>query len=176
MDQNKLNELKELARKATPGPYKCEDMIALSSSCSEAEKYYNVYTYENEQIAEFDDAINKEANAKYFAAVNPQVVLALISEIGNLEKELDEARCSAACESGRVVRLEREADWLAERLSQVCRDCGDMCYRGDLPMCPLTQRKGGCRNAAAYEWREAAAQAINNEDDDIEAEQEARER
>lgn len=58
------------------------------------------------------------------------------------------------------ARLEEEADWLAERMAQVCHECGSMCYRGDLPICPL---KGSCQKETADGWRKAARKAVEKD-------------
>lgn len=77
MDKDKLNELKELAEKATPGPwiYDEEDgtiepleTVGLRSIIAEP-------TYSND--------------AAFIAAANPQTVLELIAEIERREKEAD---------------------------------------------------------------------------------------
>ena len=57
---------------------------------------------------------NCENNTKYIAAANPTVILALIEHIERLEEDFDAAARSAADESVKAVKLDEEADWLAE--------------------------------------------------------------
>lgn len=80
-------------------------------------------------------------------------------DVEKIRSELEEAKALM----DKATSFEKEAAWLAERMAQVCRDCGDMCYRGDLPVCPLTSYKGGCQKATGYEWREAARKATEKE-------------
>lgn len=130
MDQNKLNELKELAQKATPGPYKCEEMTAISLSNTDTDNsYYIVCTCDNDNIAEFDDAINKKANAEYFTAANPSVILALIDHIKQMKREQvwlaeqilccsdEKTYCTYDCD--RCFNIDTVEGWIEEARKEV---------------------------------------------------------
>ena len=86
---------RELAKKATPGPWK-----------TEPRKLYVFTTNDEKMIAELRISggdipwSEVQANARYIAANDPPTVLADIDEILRLRAD--------------VARLEREADWLAQ--------------------------------------------------------------
>ncbi len=84
------------------------------------------------------------------------MVLALVERIGKLEKDLyglchdDEEK---VC---RIERLEKETDWLARKLFEVCRnnDCGHAC--AGKRSCPLLRWKRCPVDGYVNSWREAA--------------------
>lgn len=119
-----LAGLKELAEKATPGPW---IMGEDGGVYSEARRDIPV---------DIIDGLYTEApDAAFIAAASPDVVLGLIERIGKLEKE---------------------ADWLAERLKKVC-NAYDMCGMAN-ESCPFD---GEYRcYSEDLDWREAARNAI----------------
>ncbi len=104
-------------------------------------------------------------DAAYIAAVSPDVVLALVERIGKLEKDLyglchdDEEK---VC---RIERLEKETDWLARKLFEVCRnnDCGHAC--AGKRSCPLLRWKRCPVDGYVNSWREAARKAVEAENE-----------
>lgn len=76
MEEDKLNKLKELAQKATPGPWE-------QDACG------GVYSEAREDIPLdiIDDCLQSPDDAAYIAAANPQTMLAMIAKIEELEKD-----------------------------------------------------------------------------------------
>lgn len=104
------------------------------------------------------------ANALYIAANSPDVVMADIDEILRLRAEVEFWRQETQdvrenfertlqCERDKTDRLEREADWLAERLGKMngCR----FAFMGRLAPCDPE-----CQNDCVSAWRVSARMAV----------------
>lgn len=110
-----------------------------------------------------------QANAAHIAANDPSTVIADIDEILRLRAEVEFWRQETQdvrenfertlqCERDKTDRLEREADWLAEQLSDSCSFTGE--HNCGIPKpCPKTYGCG-CLDVEAEEWREAARKAM----------------
>ncbi len=129
LTSEKLNNLKELAEKATPGNWfaTCDNelMYIVNSICQDR--------FET-RICNLGDGRDSENNSAYIAAAFPDVVLAMIERINYLESKLELAvngACTTAFltalnklpeslkdklaeQAEAMERLEKEADWLAE--------------------------------------------------------------
>ena len=146
MDTKKLNELNELAKKATPGPWFSiwvgDNMCSVSTDAQDDNKSIAI-----EPIAEND--------AAYIAAANPQTILMLIEEIERLKK-LDELwRYDYENMVAHADELDKEADWLAKMQQYDVLD--------DEPTrCPpnhvITK---DCADSCEECWRKAARKAIS---------------
>lgn len=140
---------RELAEKATPGPWR--------------EKGEEVYSldFDGEYYPLGDSMI--EEDAAHIAANDPSTVIADIDEILRLRAEVEFWRQETQdvrenfertlqCERDKTDRLEREADWLALVLANA--GCG----------IPLTEYIGEAVNGmsppAPEHWREAARKAV----------------
>ena len=95
----------------------------------------------------------KDANSAHISANSPEVIMADIDEILRLRAE--------------VERLNKEADWLAEKCQAVCelspcRPCSDCCPIS--PSCddyPFLAKYQHMRDGTPYQcWREAARKAV----------------
>ena len=147
---------RELAEKATPGPWEVDK--------SEITSAVYVETDWGHLICESDDE-----DAAHIAANSPDVVMADIDEILRLRAEVEFWRQETQdvrenfertlqCERDKTDRLEREADWLAEQLSYSCSFTGE--HNCGIPKpCPKTYGCG-CLDVEAEEWREAARKAV----------------
>ncbi len=151
---------RELAEKATPGPWEVDK--------SEITSAVYVETDWGHLICESDDE-----DAAHIAANSPDVVMADIDEILRLRAEVEFWRQETQdvrenfertlqCERNKTDRLEREADWLAE----YCWKKPEAEYH------PLREMRGGfycgacphdhdCRKC----WREAARKAVEENHD-----------
>ena len=98
--------------------------------------------------------------AEYIAAAAPDVILALIADYEWLEKDFDAAARSAADESVKAVKLEEEADWLADTLAGICCKTDDY---GCGCVCPNTKKL--CEQITVNDWREAARKAVEEQDE-----------
>lgn len=85
-----LSELERLARAATPGPWHITQCIP------ENGKFYDSHPLvatspddDGRRIAACDGVLRTHENAAYIAAASPDVVLALISRIRELEAEIE---------------------------------------------------------------------------------------
>lgn len=108
-------------------------------------------------------------NAAHIAANDPSTVIADIDEILRLRAEVafwrqetqdvrENFERTLQCERDKTDRLEREADWLAEQLSDSCSFTGE--HNCGIPKpCPKTYGCG-CLDVEAEEWREAARKAM----------------
>ena len=166
MDREQINRLKELAQKATQGPW--------DTGASRHDPSWVVCRETGFQIADCQIRVNGYNNAAFISAANPAVVLALVERIERLEEDFEVAARSAAEESVKAARLEEEADWLAEYSArdecpletlgwdknpedrpQWCDwhyDVNDNVYGSDC--------SGGCAEC----WRKAAQDAIAEEE------------
>lgn len=84
---------------------------------------------------------NFEEDATHIAANSPDVVIATIDELLRLREDNE--------------RLEKEADWLAERLAKYCVDDAEK-------ECPLIDvcPEGSCPTITTSSWREVARRAV----------------
>ena len=104
MDKDQIARLKELAELATPGEWQ---------HCFARGRWDGwIIDAQNRDILK--EVSNFRENAAFIAAANPAVVLALIERIERLEEDFEAAARSAAEESVKAVKLDEEADWLAE--------------------------------------------------------------
>lgn len=81
MDKEELANLKELAKKATPGPWDTGE--------SRHDPSWVVWRETGFQIATCQIRVNGFNNAAYIAGISPDVLLALIKEIEQLHHEKD---------------------------------------------------------------------------------------
>lgn len=124
--------------------------------------------------------VESAANANYIAAASPDVVVALIERIEELEARLSEKRVKAFLEmvdriplklqdrlgeyEKIILRLGKEADWLAKKLFDFCytNGCENTCA-GKVTRCPRLKYRlcpvDGCINS----WREAARKAVEGQ-------------
>lgn len=134
-----------LAEKATPGEWITTGINSVHGS------YCNRLIYPDENphflIASMSSTNNPKCaeDAAYIAASDPATVMADIDEILRLRSE--------------VERLEKEADWIADKLSCTCA-----CHGAGIPYCgiphPCPNDDGCyCLDVEAGEWREAARKA-----------------
>lgn len=127
---------RELASKATPGPWK--KGIALRQGYG----VDAIWDCSGALVADTEKSVSpcEESDAAHIAANSPDVVMADIDEILRLRAQ--------------VERLEKEADWLALVLANV--GCG----------IPLTEYLGedvnGMSPPTPEHWREAARKVIEN--------------
>lgn len=127
----------------------------------------------------FESSCGLVVAVEYMNTCTPALILSLISSYEKLEKDLDAECYSEAYESGRAVWLEREADWLAYMLAN-----GDDCVRdacNDSSPCKMPDHELPYKEEYVQKyckpcWRNAARKAIDDTDNAMEAEQEARER
>ena len=120
-----LSSLKAQAEKATPGPWERlhSDLHGYSFGTPPP-----VGGPPGAVILARMLQVNPESNSAYIAAANPAVVLALIEKIERLEEDFEAAARSAADESVKVARLDKEADWLAMKLA--CPNIKNGCQCG----------------------------------------------
>lgn len=94
MDQQQIDALYKLARKATPGPWRtssrtparnCPKSIVLAADCVIAE-VKSTRTFAHKYGSRNDI---RAWDAEYIAAVNPLAILELLEHISSLEKQLD---------------------------------------------------------------------------------------
>lgn len=147
---------RELAEKATPGPWI-------------RERGFLVYGPWRGRPVSGKEGILNPADAAHIAANSPDVVMDDIDEILRLRAEVEFWRQETQdvrenfertlqCERDKTDRLEREADWLAEQLSYSCSFTGE--HNCGIPKpCPKTYGCG-CLDVEAEEWREAARKAV----------------
>lgn len=125
---------RELAKKATPGPWETDYRKAYVFTPPPEQ----IMIAEMRGIGDGLDTVQRQANAAHIAANSPDVVMADIDEILRLRAE--------------VKRLEKEVDWLALVLANA--GCG----------IPLTEYIGEAVNGmsppAPEHWREAARKAV----------------
>ena len=138
----------ETAKKATPGPwepdYRGQYVFGLPPD--------EIMVAEMRGIGDGLDAKQRAANAAHIAASNPDVVIADIGEILWLRAAL--------------ARLEKEADWLAEKLAR--RDCPSQCERYELVaglpcVCADKPCEGG---DTASCWRKVAHKAVEKSEEE----------
>lgn len=141
MNKERINRLKELAEKATPGPW----------------WFGGLFSFYADDTAL--GTVQQFCDGRYITAANPQAILELIAELERLEKENERWRIEVhdLDSSGReaaqdMQALEKEADWLAKRLAEFCDpDHDDQC-------CVLCRES--CNGVDGKEWREAARKAM----------------
>ena len=97
MNQEQINELRQLAQAATPGPWRA----AISSSM------VNSVCTTFETVCETGKNID---DALYIAAANPAAILALIAEIDSLRDEVNGL-------TGELGRERERLDWVVSRES-----------------------------------------------------------
>lgn len=156
-----LAGLKELAEKATPGPW---IMGQDGEVYSEDQDDFPVDIIEGICV--------EQSDAAFIAAASPDVVLAMASEIELLNKEIKSLReienglsednfslsSQYVEDNKKIAQLEKEADWLAEHISTLCgqiEDC-NACAYGDGAYCSIDRFLGDDPEI----WREAARNAI----------------
>lgn len=146
-----LMERRALAERATPGPWgvKCKRH---DNTCHEN----LIFTENGNKIVGTDKIDPREVyyrdlpeaicsldthDAAHIAANSPDVVIATIDELLRLREESE--------------RLEKEADWLAERLAKYCVDDAEK-------ECPLIDvcPEGSCPTITTSSWREVAHRAV----------------
>lgn len=137
---------RELAEKATPGPWylaeeDADNLLVTSNSRKEMVDIAKCEMAHPEAGMEEPFASEQNANAQHIAANSPDVVIATIGELLRLREEKE--------------RLEKEADWLAERLAKYCVDDAEK-------ECPLIDvcPEGSCPTITTSSWREAARRAV----------------
>ena len=153
-----LAGLKELAEKATPGPW---IMGQDGEVYSEDQDDFPVDIIEGICV--------EQSDAAFIAAASPDVVLAMASEIERLRAEnkrlLVEAHDldSSGGEMAKDCRsLEKEADWLAGNLEKACHLVGPVCFT-TARTCPIrcnVDNESTCENATTFAWRVAARYAV----------------
>ena len=126
MDDAKLEELEWLAAQATPGPW--------------VGRGNHIFCADNKRLAyvEAERALDLQTAAYIVAACN--TVPELVAENRALQE--------------RVRELERQRDWLAERLAFICRSHNDCVLE-----CPKAILKIDCPEVTFERWIEAAKEA-----------------
>lgn len=94
MTADELQRLRELASKATPGPWKTDEAPRLAGAINvDLDGYSRQVAHADGQAAMFDDKRGMEthevqaANARFIAAASPSTVLALLDRIASLESQ-----------------------------------------------------------------------------------------
>lgn len=136
----RLQRIRELAQKATPGPWKvsgkftCQVVVDYQPQKGRAGGYGSgddfVCFLNDGENGTYNDEKEQTNTAAYIAAVYPGVVLAMCEEIARLRKQ--------------VALLDKEAKWLAEHIPKTSMIDGKakvQCLRG------------------MQEWRETARKA-----------------
>lgn len=105
---------------------------------------------------------NAPTDANQANAAHIDEILRLRAEVEFWRQETQDVRenfeRTLQCERDKTDRLEREADWLAEQLSDSCSFTGE--HNCGIPKpCPKTYGCG-CLDVEAEEWREAARKAV----------------
>ncbi len=185
----KLDRLEWLAKRASEGNWFITDddysgKVITSDNYSEKVIDSVIKDQFEIRIASFEDAVDAERNAEYIAAANPAMIREMIGALRELFENnygpdmLNDpqaltisyfAGCMAEGRKRNIkedklleekAQLEREADWLADMLSDICHD-----YEAGCAICPRTKRP--CWEIMANDWREAARKAVkeNREDD-----------
>lgn len=157
ISQSFLNELKELARNATPGPWEAgdDDISGKKNIYARQEDDHSIHDW---HIAKVTYA-GTEDDARYIAAANPKTILDLIAEIERLQAR-DSTQSVSLCGykeievdiNCQLERIKKEADWLAYQLADdsiMDPPCGVDCNPCEL----------GCRQE---KWIEAARKAAEN--------------
>ena len=148
MDKQELARLKELAQKAMSGPWE------LDETPTDIATYYEIYSADW-MVA---DCEKDGASATFIAAANPQAILELIAYV-----LAEQERCKRTEENNRelrdkLIRLNKEADWLAEKLIDACPS-STTCNR-----CPVIK---SCPKITDIDWREAARKAVEERENGI---------
>ncbi len=140
------------AEQSTPGPREVVDIP------TDIATYYDIYAADDWMVIDCD---KYGKDAAFIAAANPAVVLALIDKIERLEEDFEAAARSAADESVKAVKLEEEADWLANKLAEASGSMFDD-EMEDLGFeCPYECKQPGCTlNCRKRNWRESARKAV----------------
>lgn len=136
-----LADLRAKAEAATPGPWKPDYRQMYVFDEAEVNICCQVRGYGGMAYTHSDAAREAQmrANNAFIVAANPATVLQLLDM---------------------VERLEKEADWLAQRLAECClsyseaREDEEPC---GFPCCPCEEN---CSRAEPDNWREAARQAV----------------
>ena len=118
-----LARLREIAEKATPGPWSDFDSKCYPSDPDDGDAYVFATDKKGcvDQIAQY----MLDADARFVAAFDPTAVLALISQVEQLTKERDEARKELAeCRtqarwlSDEIEERRRRATWLSDEIEK----------------------------------------------------------
>ena len=109
MTRSELNQLRALAQAATPGPWRVE-------ARGDAEQ--GVARVNNLEVAPPDsvELAHCATDAAYIAAVSPDVVLALLSEVDRLRLRLRESAAWHEIPRSEVAMLRRQRDVLLDML------------------------------------------------------------
>lgn len=105
MDKQELTRLKELSEKATPGEWRADRYVILSPKGHTLGRTYAI----SENCIQRMEVVDSYDNTAFIAAANPQTVLALIDDLVKTKDALAHCR-------DKNSQLEKEADWLAEKL------------------------------------------------------------
>ena len=172
LSNDALLKHRAIAEKATPGPWESRE-----EGQKAIDDEYDVWSvvYGPERVAIVEDGPHMAANRAHIAANSPEVVMADIDEILRLRNELaatecregegdayveqlclerDDLEAQVARLEGEVERLNKEADWLAERLKEACKNFNG-CFS-----CPFYDDEGAYCIVEDKTWREAAREAV----------------
>lgn len=159
VSSERLQRIRELAEKATPGPWKavgeftCQVVTDYAPQKERAGGYgsgNNFVCFLNDgENGVYNDEEEQNNTATFIAAAHPGVILAMCEEIERLREQVatqevlsgEDDACMTQLEVERdaleeqVARLEKEADWLAARCREFC-DSNNYCnecalYPGD---------------------------------------------
>lgn len=172
--RDKVNRLEELAGKATQGEW----LISTSDGIDWGDLYITTEERVKDDMVEIalidnaflrDDEVpndfqkEQNANACYISAANPSMILEMIAELRRIVKA-DEDKHKIICEDDRrienaevkVLQLEKEADWLAEKYISL-----GMCPANGCNGCLIEEK---CPKITAKDLREAARKAVKEKD------------
>ena len=131
-----LDHLEALAKAATPGPYEVQTHYGEERLVDEMTDH--TFSCVRQEGGSFEDdiahfhgedctGIDDEANARYFAALDPESILALIAEVRALRE--DKARLDSGCivtherdEFGEEYRCERRGNDLRAMIDAARRE------------------------------------------------------
>ena len=132
-----------LAEKATPGPWEKGSALRRSYGVNA------ILDCNGGLIADTEFSVSQyeDGDAAHIAANSPDVVMADIEELLRLRAE--------------VERLEKEADWLAERHAERCRRSAKPCMTYVMPDCECEYDYGCC--ISPQKWRKVARKAAEEE-------------
>ncbi len=120
-------KLRELAQKATPGPWRI--MIDVLHFHSATTIYggaeFPPPAIPAQMVVEIGgnaECADLEANTRYIAAANPETVLALLDELDRRQQEITMLRQEYAADTAEIAKLNEMLDMRTDEVS--CRDCG----------------------------------------------------
>ena len=110
---DRLQELRRIAEAATPGPYEVVGLAGIGGP------YALRMTHRSGRTWYGVEAIKRREDAEYFAAMNRNTVLALLDEIEELRRGVEEWKSVASAQAELHDEAEEYAERLVEALSEL---------------------------------------------------------